>query len=604
MRYLLLFLFSLFFLGIEGVHCQTYRGAELRTHESYQYGRFEARIKSAQGEGLLASFFTYNDSTPATPWAEIDIEILGRWSDNIDMNVIDENGSHLRQHPTDFNPHTEFHDYAIEWTPDYVAWFIDGREVYRQTGAHIAGLTESGKLMMNTWTPVYEDWVGIIDDRALPKFSYYDWVSYAEYTPGSGSTGSDLNFSPVWKDDFDAYDPDRWGMGTHTWNGNNALLVPENIVYKDGFMILCLTLPDKQGFLDDQPPHILWARAFRGDSVVVRFSEVVDSITASSATTYNIPGSSIESANLHPDQCTVSLHVDQIDLSGSASVFALGLKDQAAPANTQMGSYASISMPKPINLPINIDCAGGGAQGFLPDQRWSSTVEYGHEGGNYQTAADYPDLTGTDLDSVMATSLNRFSRYHVRLSPGIFDIKLHFAEHFYDKAGDRVFQLYMEDSLIINELDVYKEVGNTGVYTVSVLGLEINDGSLDILASALIYGRTYVYAGPFLNAIEINGDFWVGVESVVIPCKYSLDRSFPNPFNAQTQFSFSLPESAWVDISLFDLRGSELKNLISGDYAAGRYRFTLQGDKLSSGVYVVKMQTSKFIKSRKILLLK
>ena len=45
-------LFALISIGI----CQQYFGGELRTKESYLYGRFEARFKSAQGDGLVSSF--------------------------------------------------------------------------------------------------------------------------------------------------------------------------------------------------------------------------------------------------------------------------------------------------------------------------------------------------------------------------------------------------------------------------------------------------------------------------------------------------------------------------------------------------------------------
>ena len=38
-----------------------YRGAEYRTIESYQYGRFEVNMKSALGSGVVSSFFTINE---------------------------------------------------------------------------------------------------------------------------------------------------------------------------------------------------------------------------------------------------------------------------------------------------------------------------------------------------------------------------------------------------------------------------------------------------------------------------------------------------------------------------------------------------------------
>ena len=94
----------------------------------------------------------------------------------------------------------------VEWTPDYVAWFIDGEEIYRQDEGHIQEMSYFQKIHMNIWNPVYDHWVGVWDDRILPRFSYYDYVSYASYTPGGGDIGTNQNFTLEWHDDFDSFD--------------------------------------------------------------------------------------------------------------------------------------------------------------------------------------------------------------------------------------------------------------------------------------------------------------------------------------------------------------------------------------------------------------
>ena len=600
-----LLLLLLFFISTSLVQAQFYSGAELRTHEYFRYGRFETRLKPPQGEGFLASFFTYNDSFPETDWCEIDFEVLGRWPDNVDVNVIDERGSHLRQHLLSFNPHIDFHNYAFEWTPDYVAWFIDGEEFYRQTGGHIITLSQSAKLMMNIWTPSYQDWVGFIDPSTIPRYAFYDWVSCATYTPGTGSVGTDSNFSPLWTDNFDAYNDSLWEKSdNHTWNGNNSVLMAENIVYEDGYMILCLTRPGYEGYNDLTPPTILWARAHSSDSVFVRFNKELDMDHTLQSTIFSIPNHPISSVVLNEDQRTVELRLEGLDISSSATVYAQNVLDQSVNGNSQAVTFSSIYMPDPMELPINIDCAGPGANGFLPDQWWFEGAEYGHEGGNYQTATNYPDIEGTDLDSVMATSLNRYSRYHVRLSPGVFDIQLHFAEHHYTGSGQRVFEVYVEDSLVVAELDVYSEVGNNGLYTVTLSGWEITDGTLDIVGAALIYGESYAYAGPLLNAIQIDGSYWVGIDTPEHPQHYGLSKIFPNPFNDTTRLEFSIPETAQVKISVYDVRGAEVKNLGSKMYAPGDYQLPLRSNELASGVYFVRFSTENLQQNRKILLLK
>ena len=41
-----------------------YGGGELYTKESFLYGRFEVRMKSAEGSGIVSSFFLYNVDQP------------------------------------------------------------------------------------------------------------------------------------------------------------------------------------------------------------------------------------------------------------------------------------------------------------------------------------------------------------------------------------------------------------------------------------------------------------------------------------------------------------------------------------------------------------
>ena len=230
MRYYILYLLSsIVFLKAQS----DYYGSALKALEPVLYGKFETRIKPAQGDGLVSSFFTFNDSCCThTPWNEIDIELLGRYEHVVDMNAITwGQSSHVRQHYVPFNPHQDFHIYGFEWTPDYVAWFIDGEEIYRQDEGHIQEMSYSQKIHMNIWNPVYDHWVGVWDDRILPRFSYYDYVSYASYTPGEGDIGTNQNFTLEWHDDFDSFDSTRWEKRhNHTFGGNQSTAIQENVV--------------------------------------------------------------------------------------------------------------------------------------------------------------------------------------------------------------------------------------------------------------------------------------------------------------------------------------------------------------------------------------
>ena len=227
-------------------------GGELRTIDSYLYGRFEINMKSAAGDGYVSSFFTYHDhwgdSSP-DEWSmltnEIDVEMTG----NLDASV-----QFTTHHPgdpnswsyseiidVDFNPHMEFHDYAIEWTPNSVRWFVDNVEVYSQSEDMADDLIYSQKIMMNLWSAIWEDWVGSWDPSTMPVMAYYDYVRYYEYTPGYGTHGTNDDFTFSWADEFDLFDDSIWEEASHGFNSNYCQFDPVNVLFHNGQLILIVS---------------------------------------------------------------------------------------------------------------------------------------------------------------------------------------------------------------------------------------------------------------------------------------------------------------------------------------------------------------------------
>ena len=67
-------------LGAAPAGAQDCAGAQVLTREAYLYGRFETRMQSAQGDGIVSAFFLYNLDLGCN-WPqennEIDIEMTG-----------------------------------------------------------------------------------------------------------------------------------------------------------------------------------------------------------------------------------------------------------------------------------------------------------------------------------------------------------------------------------------------------------------------------------------------------------------------------------------------------------------------------------------------
>jgi len=89
-----------------------------------------------------------------------------------------------------------------------------------------------------------------------------------------------------------------------------------------------------------------------------------------------------------------------------------------------------------------------------------------------------------------------------------------------------------------------------------------------------------------------------------IPSEFALFPNVPNPFNATTTISYSLPRAAFASVEVFDILGQHVATLASGWHQPGIYSVTFGGSDLASGIYICCLQAERRTKSGKMLLLK
>jgi hypothetical protein len=593
MRSTVILMLALLMLAAVPGGAKPYRGAEYRTIAAMTYGRFEVRMRSAQVSGMLASFFTFHD--PASPWNEIDIETLGRYTNESQFTTIvpTQNDTHVQRQVLSFNPHASFHVYAIEWTPDYVAWRVDGVEVYRQTGTHIAQLVEPQMLMMNIWQPVYVDWVGTFNPVNLPVYAYYDWVKYYSYTPGVGD-----NFTLQWNDDFAALNTSRWRRGTHTWDGNSSQFVVENVVFRDGYMVLCLTDSLHSGYsggtivdADIDPPYLVSARASSG-LVRVLFSELLEKTSAELAGNYVVPGATVGGASLLPDGRTVLLTVSGLNPALSQTLVAFNVKDTAGNA---MGAK-STPIIKPLAFPIRIDVGGSGASGYLADSVWSFARQYGAVGGTVVEASPGLDIGLTADDSVYRSAVEGISFYNARVpTEGKVLVRLLMAETKYQEAGKRVFDVSVNGGAA-QRVDLVQLAGANNAVILSFPDVTAQDGMVTVrfipVTDKPVLGGIII--DPIGNGVGEGGG---GVRE---PLGFSV---FPNPLNGIANFSISLPRGDDVAIEVYDLLGRRVSSFGLGRVETGGV-FQWDARRLASGMYLCSMTAGEQTLTRRILLVR
>jgi hypothetical protein len=561
----------------------SYWGAELRTRDAYVYGRFETRMKPPRTSGMLASFFTYHDFTPSTAWNEIDFEILGRYDHDVQLSSIGPGQKTRNSHQyVAFDTHEDFHNYAFEWTPDYIAWFIDDKEVYRQEQEHIQQFKHPQMIMMNIWSPEWEPWSGAWNDVTLPVFAYYDWVRYSAYTPGTGNYGTGNNFTLLWHDDFNTWNEARWEKATHTWGGNRTTFKTENVVFKDGIMILCLTKDANLGYLDKTAPSVLWTRGY-ADSVWVHFSEDVEATSASTKTNYVISGVTVQQARVWPDRRTVTLHTSPLTPAKNYNLVVLNVKDLWTPANRVLGQVVPITRVGSLSLPIKINIGGSAWRDYLPDQVWTPTLEYGHQDGYIGTWPAETQIANTSEDSLYVSELHELVEYRVRLRNGRYNATLKMAENQFKEAGQRLYDVYVQDKKVVDKLDLFKERGAQAAKEVKVNDVEVRDG-------LLIIHFTNLWNFSLVNALVI--------ESSTTPVRQTLNneatmpfrllQNYPNPFNAATTISYDVVQDGRAVVEIFDQLGRRVELLHDGWIEAGHHDLHWQAN-VPSGVYFCRL---------------
>jgi len=88
------------------------------------------------------------------------------------------------------------------------------------------------------------------------------------------------------------------------------------------------------------------------------------------------------------------------------------------------------------------------------------------------------------------------------------------------------------------------------------------------------------------------------------PEEFLLINAYPNPFNPTTNISYVLPNSTDVVLEVYNVVGSRVLRLEEGVKPVGEHTVLIDGSKLTSGIYVVRLVAGNDIKTTKITLIK
>ncbi|HUU28682.1 MAG TPA: choice-of-anchor D domain-containing protein [archaeon] len=161
-----------------------------------------------------------------------------------------------------------------------------------------------------------------------------------------------------------------------------------------------------------------------------------------------------------------------------------------------------------------------------------------------------------------------------------------------------------------------------GIYSIVVInlnGLPIISGSGTILNIPIAtisdnidgMGEISILDASFEKGVQTEISLETLSLNTVLPKAPSLRQNYPNPFNPTTTISYSIPENSEMPVTLnvYNIRGQLVRTLVNEVKSAGFYQVQWNGEdnrgrKITSGIYIYRIQAGDFVQTRKMVLLK
>lgn len=177
-------------------------------------------------------------------------------------------------------------------------------------------------------------------------------------------------------------------------------------------------------------------------------------------------------------------------------------------------------------------------------------------------------------------------------------------------------------SIYVTQYQIWRQVKHNGVMGDPYLIATVNRGTTSYIDEEYNLTRSYTNdllyydVRPYYSLENIYSDNnWFAVFGVLMPktsdstsvAEIELENSisnYPNPFNPETNISFSIKKSGHVNIKVFDLIGQQVAELINEEKEAGSYQISFNASHLPSGIYIYTINTGSYSQSCKMLLMK
>jgi len=329
-----------------------------------------------------------------------------------------------------------------------------------------------------------------------------------------------------------------------------------------------------------------------------------------------------ETVNTTQDEFVELVNKDgsSVDISGW-KIYDSGSERHVFPEGTILANNTSIVVfggGTPTGIPGLSQTASTGTLGLNNDGddviiKNASDVTvvsytYGAEGGDNQSIARDPDFTGSFVKHSTITE------NPVDFSPGYMnaasDTPLPITlTSFTATAVNGTVELAWETATETNNARFVIYRNGEAIGSVEGAGTTTEPHSYTFVDDAVVPGLTYTYVLADVDYANTETKYdddavTVTLGNDVMEADFTVGAAYPNPFNPTAIVPFELTKDAMVKASVYDLVGREVKTLINGNVSAGSHELKINGENMTTGIYLVKVVIDNTANIQKIALMK
>ena len=120
---------------------------------------------------------------------------------------------------------------------------------------------------------------------------------------------------------------------------------------------------------------------------------------------------------------------------------------------------------------------------------------------------------------------------------------------------------------------------------------------------------SFIESAMEIDYVRVYEVSTLSTQTQTVPVYFNVFQNFPNPFNPITTLKYDLLEDSFVDITIYDISGNVVNNLVNRNqrqgYKSVQWNATNNlGGPVSAGMYIYTIQAGEFRQTKKMVLLK